>query len=110
MENAGLVTSAQTALLAKPEDEGIHFRRRFASLCAHEFAHMWFGDLGTTVWWDDIWLNEALATWMETKLIDRWKPDWNYHTGSPSSGVAAIKIDRLHGALCIRQPRHSGPR
>jgi len=107
MENAGLVTSAQTALLAKPEDEGIHFRRRFAGLCAHELAHMWFGDLVTTVWWDDIWLNEALATWMETKLIDHWKPDWNYHTGPTASRVAAMKVDSLHSARRIRQPIYS---
>jgi alanyl aminopeptidase len=107
MENVGLVTSAQTALLAKQEDEGIQFRRRLAGLCAHELAHMWFGDLVTTLWWDDIWLNEALATWMQTKLIDQWMPDWNHHTGSTASRIAAMKMDSLTSARRIRQPINS---
>ena len=104
MENAGLVTAALTALLAKPEDEGIQFRRRLAALCAHEFAHMWFGDLVTMAWWDDVWLNEAFATWMTTRLIDQWKPDWNHHTGSTQSRVDAMKMDSLSSTRRIRQP------
>ena len=39
-------------------------------------AHQWFGDLVTTAWWDDIWLNEAFATWMESKIVAQWKPEW----------------------------------
>src|SRR5262249_7971198 len=76
MENAGLVTVTQVALLATPEQESIQFRRRYAGLAAHEFGHMWFGDLVTTAWWDDTWLNEALATWITSKTIEQWKPDW----------------------------------
>ena len=107
MENPGLVTVVQTALLAKPEDQGIQFRRRLAGLCAHELAHMWFGDLVTMAWWDDVWLNEAFATWMATKLIEQWKPDWNHHTGSTQSRVDAMKIDGLSSTRQIRQPIQS---
>ena len=43
-------------------------------------AHQWFGDLVTTAWWNDIWLNEAFATWMETKIVNQWQPDWDIDT------------------------------
>jgi aminopeptidase N len=75
MENAGLVTYGQAGLLRRPEEEDIGFRRGFADTCAHELAHMWFGDLVTAAWWDDIWLNESFASWMGTKIVDRWKPE-----------------------------------
>ena len=76
MENPGLVTYVSTYLLAKPADETIRFRRHYASVCAHETAHQWFGDYVTMAWWDDVWLNEAFATWMGDKIIGRWKPEW----------------------------------
>ena len=77
MENAGLVTYASNYILSKGADETIRFRRKYASLCAHEMAHQWFGDLVTMAWWDDVWLNEAFATWMASKVVASWKPEWN---------------------------------
>ena len=46
-------------------------------MLAHEMAHQWFGDLVTMQWWDDIWLNEGFATWMESKPLKAWKPEWH---------------------------------
>ncbi len=43
-------------------------------MITHELAHQWFGNLVTMVWWDDLWLNEAFATWMAYKIVDAWRP------------------------------------
>ena len=89
MENAGLVTFREASVLARPEEDGVRRRRRFAAVAAHEFAHQWFGDLVTPAWWNDTWLNEAFATWMETKVIERWAPSW---------GMAAERVDERNRA------------
>jgi len=60
MENPGLITYGQTLILSKPEQDGVERQRNYADTAAHEMAHMWFGDLVTTAWWDDIWLNEEV--------------------------------------------------
>ncbi len=104
MENAGLVTYASNLLLAKPADETIRFRRAYASVCAHETAHQWFGDYVTTAWWDDIWLNEAFATWMASKVVDRWKPEWSWAVQRAGARTAAMDQDSLVTARRIRQP------
>ncbi len=104
MENAGLVTYASSLLLAKPADETIAQRRRYASVCAHETAHQWFGDYVTTAWWDDIWLNEAFATWMASKIVDRWKPDWSWAVQRAGARTAVMDQDSLTTARRIRQP------
>jgi len=104
MENAGLVTASQIAFLAKPERESIQFRRGYAGLAAHEFGHMWFGDLVTMAWWDDTWLNEALASWITSKIIEQWKPDWYRGTTWINSKSRATSEDSLVTARKIRQP------
>src|SRR5664279_2797220 len=104
MENAGLVTYASNLLLAKPSDETIGFRRAYASVCAHETAHQWFGDYVTTAWWNDIWLNEAFATWMGSKIVDRWKPEWAWAVQRASARTGAMDQDSLVTARRIRQP------
>jgi alanyl aminopeptidase len=104
MENAGLVTYASGLLLAKPSDETIRFRRGYASVCAHETAHQWFGDYVTTAWWNDIWLNEAFATWMASKVVDRWKPEWSWAVQRSGARSGAMDLDSLVTARRIRQP------
>ncbi len=103
MENAGMVTYAQTLILAKPESDTVARQRSYASVAAHELAHQWFGDLVTTEWWNDIWLNEAFATWMEQKLIAEWKPEWKTRVEDVDSKLGAEQEDSLISARKIRQ-------
>ena len=61
MENWGAVTYRETALLVDPANSSAGTRQRVAEVVAHEMAHMWFGDLVTMEWWDDLWLNESFG-------------------------------------------------
>ncbi len=104
MENVGLITYGSTILLAKPGEDTINRQRDMAWVTAHEMAHQWFGDLVTTAWWDDIWLNEAFATWMERKIVGEWKPEWHADVTSVDSRLGAMHQDSLVSARKIRQP------
>lgn len=104
MENAGLITYGESMLLAKPADDTINHRREMATLCAHEMAHQWFGDLVTTAWWDDTWLNEAFATWMENKIPGEWKPEWGMDVTIVRDRLGAMRLDELSSARKVRQP------
>jgi alanyl aminopeptidase len=104
MENPGLITFAQRINLAKPGTESPQFHRRAADVEAHEFAHLWFGDMVTNAWWDDIWLNEAFATWMTFQAIETFQPAWGAPQKRTASMQRAMAADRLLSARRIRQP------
>ncbi len=76
MENVGAVTFQDTLLLQDPETASVAQRRGQAGVIAHELAHMWFGDLVTMEWWDDLWLNESFASWMGDKVTDQLFPEY----------------------------------
>jgi cytosol alanyl aminopeptidase len=107
MENAGLVSVTSNALLARRENETLQFQRTWASVGAHEFAHQWFGDLVTMAWWDDLWLNEAFATWMADKTLEVWAPDWGTQVKVVEDRSEAATADTLATARSIRQPIES---
>ena len=80
MENWGGITYRETALLFDPENSAAAARQRIAEVVAHEMAHMWFGDLVTMEWWDDLWLNESFASWVGDKAVGKVFPEWNMWT------------------------------
>jgi cytosol alanyl aminopeptidase len=104
MENPGLITYSSSLILARPEDEGIGFRRDLASVAAHEMAHQWFGDLVTMAFWDDVWLNESFASWMGDKTLSRFRPDWHTLADRVGKRNSAMGADSLVTARKIRQP------
>jgi len=77
MENFGCITYRETDLLIDSKTASIPEKKNVAAVVAHEMAHQWFGDMVTMQWWDNIWLNEGFATWMEHKPVAAWHPEWN---------------------------------
>uniref|UniRef100_A0A6Q2ZIH0 Aminopeptidase n=1 Tax=Esox lucius TaxID=8010 RepID=A0A6Q2ZIH0_ESOLU len=77
MENWGLITYRETALLYDPEMSSNSNKERIATIIAHELAHMWFGNLVTLNWWNDLWLNEGFASYVEYLGANDAEPDWN---------------------------------
>ena len=78
MENFGCITYRETEMLVDKKYGGLEAKKEVATTVAHEIAHQWFGDLVTPAWWDNLWLNEGFATWMETKASARWQPKWEF--------------------------------
>ncbi len=76
MENWGGITFFESRLLFDPATSPDTARRGIFSILAHEMAHQWFGDLVTTAWWDNLWLNEGFASWMQEKAAERFYPQW----------------------------------
>jgi aminopeptidase N len=76
MENWGLVTYRETALLFKPGVSTLNNKKRIASVISHELAHQWFGNLVTPSWWTDLWLNEGFASYIEYLGVDAVHPEW----------------------------------
>jgi len=76
MEDWGLISYAENTILFEPARSGSETRRTVFHVVAHEISHQWFGNLVTAASWDEIWLNEAFATWMENKMAARFNPEW----------------------------------
>ncbi|MCY4366710.1 MAG: M1 family metallopeptidase [Chloroflexi bacterium] len=104
MENWGCITYRETALLVDPENSSAGTRQRVAEVVAHEMAHMWFGDLVTMDWWDDLWLNESFASWMGTKATDWAFPEWDMWTQFVNMDTnRALSLDGLKNSHPIEQ-------
>jgi puromycin-sensitive aminopeptidase len=107
MENAGAVFFRETLLLLDPATVSLPERKRAAEVIAHELAHMWYGDLVTMAWWDDLWLNEAFATWMAYRVVDQWKPEWRMWHGFEHDRASALALDGLASTHPIYAPVRS---
>jgi puromycin-sensitive aminopeptidase len=95
MENAGAIFFRETLLLIDPTRATLAEKKRAAEVICHELAHMWYGDLVTMAWWDDLWLNESFATWMAFVIVDQWRPEWRMWLDFQHGTAAALELDAL---------------
>ena len=103
MENAGLIVYRDALLLADASTPADRYRAIF-NVNAHEIAHQWYGDLVTVPWWDDIWLNEAYATWAQRKATLALRPEYFGDMEALEARLYTMKNDSLLTARKVRQP------
>ena len=103
MENAGLVTFRDWLLLLDKDSPARNVQGSF-NVTAHELAHQWTGDTVTLEWWNDIWLNEAFATWMQQKVTMEVHPEYRADLDRVTGAQGAMANDSLVSARQIRQP------
>jgi len=103
MENWGLITYREIALLADPKTTSISSRQYIATVIAHELAHMWFGNLVTMKWWNNLWLNESFATLMEYMAVDALHPEWNIWLDfATNESIMALRRDSIDGVQSVQ--------
>jgi len=93
MENWGAIFTFERLLLFDPAVSSDSVRQTTYQVAAHEVAHQWFGNIVTMAWWDDLWLNEGFASWMEAKVTSHFHPDWEQDFTRVSSREAAMNLD-----------------
>ncbi len=103
MENPGAIVYREYLMLMD-ETSALRQRRSYAGVHSHELAHQWFGNLVTPVWWEDIWLNEAFATWMGNKGTSLWQPEGHYDRNTLRAALGAMSIDSLATTRKVREP------
>src|SRR5215467_1521449 len=104
MENWGGITFFESRLLFDPATRASDARRGIFNIIAHEMAHQWFGDLVTMAWWDNIWLNEGFASWMQAKAAEALHPDWQTWLSASGFKQAAMSEDARRTTHPIQQP------
>jgi len=103
MENWGLITYREIALLADPKTTSVSSKRYIATVIAHELSHQWFGNLVTMKWWNNLWLNESFATLMEYIAVDALEPSWNSWLDFAShESMMALRRDSLDGVQAVQ--------
>ncbi|KAM4602441.1 aminopeptidase Ey-like [Polymixia lowei] len=101
MENWGLITYRETALLYNSESSSNGDKEWVATVISHELAHMWFGNLVTMRWWNDLWLNEGFATYVSYLGADSAEPDWKIKD--------LIVLNEVHGVMAVDALASSHP-
>ncbi|MEO7029423.1 MAG: M1 family metallopeptidase, partial [Acidobacteriaceae bacterium] len=102
MENFGCITYRETGLLVDDKHGSIGAKKNVLVDVTHEMAHQWFGDMVTMQWWDNIWLNEGFATWMEGKASQRLHPEWGFAEDSAATLDAVMAQDSRTTTRTIR--------
>ncbi|MBI3621386.1 MAG: M1 family metallopeptidase, partial [Nitrospirae bacterium] len=101
MENWGAIFFRDSRLLVDEKLASTATKRVVANVIVHEIVHQWFGNLVTMVWWDDLWLNEAFATWLAVKIVDQYKPEWNSWVEFQQEKQIPLSIDALESSRPI---------
>lgn len=104
MEHPGAVTFSANILLVDPKVASVSQKRTLAQVTAHELAHMWFGNVVTMKWWEDLWLNEAFADWMGDKITHQVFPQYNIDVTELQSVMNVMAGDARPSAQAIRRP------
>jgi aminopeptidase N/puromycin-sensitive aminopeptidase len=102
MENTGAIFYRESDLFIDDKNSSVSSHEEVFEILAHEMAHQWFGDLVTMKWWDNIWLNEGFATWMELKPSQALHPEWQAVLGGVDATNRALRTDSLRNTHPIR--------
>lgn len=104
MENWGLITFRESCMLVDEQNTAADTKQFIAGVVCHELAHQWFGNLVTMQWWDDLWLNESFANWMEHAVVDHFYPDWQvWEQYNATSQQSAFTRDALASVQAVQQ-------
>ncbi|KAK1608097.1 hypothetical protein QYE76_031770 [Lolium multiflorum] len=95
MENYGLVTYRDSALLYDEQLSSASNKQQVAITVAHELAHQWFGNLVTMEWWTHLWLNEGFASWVSYLAVESIFPEWNNWTQFLDETTSGLRLDAL---------------
>lgn len=104
MENWGLTTYRETALLFDPEKSSASDKLGITKVIAHELAHQWFGNLVTMEWWNDLWLNEGFAKFMEYISVDLTYPELQVDDFFLGKCFEAMEVDSLSSSHPVSTP------
>lgn len=107
MENWGCITFREQCMFVDPKNTSLPVKQYVAMVVAHELAHQWFGNLVTMRWWNDLWLNEGFASWVEYLAIDHIFPEWDMWTQFVTDEQQpALQLDSLENTHPIEVPVH----
>ncbi|MBV8489404.1 MAG: M1 family metallopeptidase [Candidatus Eremiobacteraeota bacterium] len=107
MENWGGITYNEQTVLWDPKTSPDSDKKGTFGIIAHEESHQWNGDLTTMPWWDELWLAEGFATWMQTKAPDHFHPEWQMYLGADQETNFALGTDALTTTHAAYQPVHN---